>query len=266
MTTPPPPDEAPSSTGADAATSSSSSSEVSSPLTFPPAVTVEGLRAGYGRIEVLHGVDLHVPPGSVFALLGPNGAGKTTLLNVIGGKIKPTAGRVRIGTEPIRNTDPARLARGGLCSIPEGRGIFPNLTVRENLRIWTYAGDITLAEVEQRTYATFPRLAERRSQTAGTMSGGEQQMLAISRALVTDPKVLLLDELSMGLAPLIVSELYQLVGELAADGITVLLVEQFVTTALSVATRAAIMTHGRIIQEGEPHEMADAAMSLYLSN
>ncbi len=266
MTTPPSPapDGVPSPKTSGATTAASAAAP--SPLSFPPAITVEGVRAGYGRIEVLHGVELHVPPGSVFALLGPNGAGKTTLLNVIGGKIKATAGKVRIGTEPIRHADPARLAREGLCSIPEGRGIFPNLTVRENLRIWTYAGDIALAEVEERTYATFPRLAERRSQTAGTMSGGEQQMLAISRALVTDPKVLLLDELSMGLAPLIVAELYQLVGELGAGGMTVLLVEQFVTTALSVATRAAIMTHGRIIQEGEPRDMADAAMSLYLSN
>ena len=147
-----------------------------------------------------------------------------------------------------------------MCAIPEGRGIFPNLTVRENLRIWTYRGGITIKDVEEKTFATFPRLKDRRRQMAGTLSGGEQQMLAISRALVTGPKVLLLDELSMGLAPLIVNELYELVGSLARQGMTILMVEQFVTTALSVATRAAIMVHGRIEQEGTPREMADAAL------
>ena len=160
---------------------------------------------------------------------------------------------------------PEKLAREGICAVPEGRGIFPNLTVRENLRIWTYRGGISARDVEDRTFAAFPRLKERRSQMAGTLSGGEQQMLAISRALVTDPKVLLLDELSMGLAPLIVSELYELVGDLGRQGMTILLVEQFVTTALSVATRAAIMVHGRIQQEGTPGEMAEAALGVYLS-
>jgi branched-chain amino acid transport system ATP-binding protein len=139
------------------------------------------------------------------------------------------------------------------------------LTVRENLRIWTYRGGITMKDVEEQTFATFPRLKERRRQMAGTLSGGEQQMLAISRALVTRPRVLLLDELSMGLAPLVVTELYELVGNLAEQGITILMVEQFVTTALSVATRAAIMVHGRIEQEGTPREMADAALSVYLA-
>ncbi len=215
---------------------------------------------------MLHGVDLTVPAGSIFALLGPNGAGKSTLLKVICGRLRPSAGQIMIGDKPIGKTSTESLARNGVCSIPEGRGIFPNLTVRENLRIWTYRGGISFADVEEKTYDTFPRLQERRKQFAGTLSGGEQQMLAISRALVTDPKVLLLDELSMGLAPLIVSELYELVGRLASTGITVLLVEQFVTTALVVATRAAIMVHGQIQQEGTPEEMADAALSVYLSS
>jgi branched-chain amino acid transport system ATP-binding protein len=232
---------------------------------LPPSIALNGVRAAYGRIEVIHGVDLVVPPGSVFALLGPNGAGKSTLLKVINGRMRPTGGEVLIGDEAVGKRPPERLARSGVCAVPEGRGIFPNLTVRENLRIWTYRGGISARDVEDRTFATFPRLKERRGQLAGTLSGGEQQMLAISRALVTDPRVLLLDELSMGLAPLIVSELYELVGDLGRQGMTILLVEQFVTTALSVATRAAIMVHGRIQQEGTPAEMAEAALNVYLS-
>ncbi len=213
----------------------------------------------------MHGVDLAIPAGSVFALLGPNGAGKSTLLKVISGRMRPTAGQVLFGDEPVGKRPPEKLARAGICAVPEGRGIFPNLTVHENLRIWTYRGGLSTKDVEERTFATFPRLKERRSQTAGTLSGGEQQMLAISRALVTDPRVLLLDELSMGLAPLIVAELYELVGNLGRQGMTILLVEQFVTTALSVATRAAIMVHGRIQQEGTPEEMAAAALGVYLA-
>jgi branched-chain amino acid transport system ATP-binding protein len=232
---------------------------------LPPSIAMSGVRAAYGRIEVIHGVDLVIPPGSVFALLGPNGAGKSTLLKVISGRVRPTAGQVLIGDEAVGKRPPERLARNGVCAIPEGRGIFPNLTVRENLRIWTYRGGLSVKDVEDRTFAAFPRLKERRGQLSGTLSGGEQQMLAISRALVTDPKVLLLDELSMGLAPLIVSELYELVGNLGRQGMTILLVEQFVTTALSVATRAAIMVHGRIQQEGSPNEMAEAALGVYLS-
>jgi branched-chain amino acid transport system ATP-binding protein len=232
---------------------------------LPPSIVIDDIRAAYGRIEVLHGVNLVVPPGSVFALLGPNGAGKSTLLKVINGRMRPSSGQVLVGDTPVGKSPAEKLVKSGLCAIPEGRGIFPNLTVRENLRIWTYRGGITMKEVEEQTFASFPRLKERRKQMAGTLSGGEQQMLAISRALVTGPKVLLLDELSMGLAPLIVNELYELVGTLASQGMTILLVEQFVTTALSVATRAAIMVHGRIQQEGTPREMADAALSVYLA-
>ncbi|MGD0879999.1 MAG: ABC transporter ATP-binding protein [Acidimicrobiales bacterium] len=232
---------------------------------LPPSVTVQGVRASYGRIEVLHGVDLEVPAGSVFALLGPNGAGKSTLLKVVSGRIRPTAGTVLVGDIPVGRTPPEKLARQGICAIPEGRGIFPNLSVRENLRIWTYRGGISMKDVEERTYDAFPVLKERRRQMAGTMSGGEQQMLAISRALVTRPRLLYLDELSMGLAPLIVAELYELVGQMARQGMTIVLVEQFVTTALAVADHAAIMVHGRIEQQGSPAEMAEAALGSYLS-
>ncbi|MGD0746371.1 MAG: ABC transporter ATP-binding protein [Acidimicrobiales bacterium] len=227
-------------------------------------LSLENVHAAYGRIEVLHGVDLTVPGGGVFALLGPNGAGKSTVLKVIGGRLHPTAGTVTVeGLETARRT-PEALARAGVIAIPEGRGVFPNLTVRDNLRMWTYRGDISLAEVESRAYEQFPRLKERRRQLAGTLSGGEQQMLAISRALAGDTKVLLLDEISMGLAPIIVAHLYELVGAVAAGGVTVVVVEQFAETALGVADRAAIMLHGRIAHQGTPQEMADAAESAYL--
>jgi branched-chain amino acid transport system ATP-binding protein len=227
-------------------------------------LTVENVHAAYGRIEVLHGVDLSVPGGSVLAILGPNGAGKSTLLKVIGGRLQPTAGTVTVhGLERARRT-PEALARAGVIAIPEGRGVFPNLTVRDNLRMWTYRGAISIAEVESRAYEQFPRLKERRKQLAGTLSGGEQQMLAISRALAGETKILLLDEISMGLAPIIVAHLYELVGAIAAGGVTVVVVEQFAETALGVADRAAIMLHGRIAHEGTPQEMADAAQSAYL--
>ena len=169
---------------------------------------------------------------------------------------------------------PTGWPRAGVCTVPEGRGIFPNLTVRENLLMWTYRGavdtgtgarKIKVDEAEQIAYARFKRLGERRKQLAGTLSGGEQQMLAFSRALIGRPHLLLLDEISMGLAPLIVTELYDVVGQLAAEGITVLLAEQFVQTAMSVATHAAIVVNGRIDRVGTPQEIAAAAAGAYLS-
>lgn len=227
-------------------------------------LSIENVHAAYGRIEVLHGVDLTVPRGIVFALLGPNGAGKSALLKVINGRLHPTAGTVTIDGLAAPRRTPEALARAGVIAIPEGRGVFPNLTVRDNLRMWTYRGGISAAEVESRAYEQFPRLKERRKQLAGTLSGGEQQMLAISRALAGETKVLLLDEISMGLAPIIVAHLYELVGAIAAGGVTVVVVEQFAETALGMADRAAIMLHGRIAHEGTPQEMADAAVSAYL--
>jgi branched-chain amino acid transport system ATP-binding protein len=229
-----------------------------------PAIELLDVRAGYGRIEVLHGVTFSVPTGSVFALLGPNGAGKSTALQVIAGKIRPTSGCVHVAGSHVNGASPEKLTKAGVCRIPEGRGIFPNLTVTENLRLWTYAANISMREVEERVYARFPRLGERRKQLAGTLSGGEQQMLAMSRAFVSEPSVLLLDEISMGLAPLIVTELYEHVAQLAADGITVLLVEQFARTALAVATYAAIMTQGTTDVIGEPADVADVVGEIYL--
>jgi branched-chain amino acid transport system ATP-binding protein len=228
-----------------------------------PAIELRDVRAGYGRIEVVHGVSLEVPRASVYALLGPNGAGKTTTLKVAAGRHKAASGCVHVAGFHVNGASPESLAKAGVCSIPEGRGIFPNLSVADNLRMWTYGG-VETARVEELTYARFPILGQRRTQLAGSLSGGEQQMLAMSRALTTEPAVLLLDEISMGLAPRIVAELYEIVAQLAAEGIAILLVEQFAHTALSVANRAAVMTHGRIQQEGSPDEIADALSDAYL--
>jgi branched-chain amino acid transport system ATP-binding protein len=228
------------------------------------ALELIDVHAGYGRIEVLHGVSFAVPTGTVFALLGPNGGGKSTTLQVISGKIKPTSGCVHIAGSHVNGAAPDGLTRAGVCRIPEGRGIFPNLTVTENLRMWTYAAEMSLKAVEEQTYTRFPRLGERRRQRAGTLSGGEQQMLAMSRALVSEPALLLLDEISMGLAPLIVSELFELVRQLASEGITILLVEQFARTALAVADFAAVMTQGQIAVVGEPGDVESMVSEAYL--
>jgi len=228
------------------------------------AIELIDVVAGYGRIEVLHGVSFAVPRGCVFALLGPNGGGKSTTLQVISGKIRPTGGCVHIAGTHVNGARPDALARAGVSRIPEGRGIFPNLTVEENLRMWTFSAGLSTREVQDRAFTRFPRLAERRGQRAGTMSGGEQQMLAMSRALVAEPAVLLLDEISMGLAPIIVAELYELVRALAEEGITILLVEQFANTALKVSDFAAVMTNGRVVAVGEPQDIEEHVSAAYL--
>jgi branched-chain amino acid transport system ATP-binding protein len=199
-----------------------------------PILELRNVRASYGSIEVLHGVNLSIGRGEVVALLGPNGAGKSTMIKVVSGLLRPTSGQLIVGGRDVTGAAANALARAGLCTIPEGRGIFPNLTVRENLLMATYSGH-KLSDIEESTYTRFPRLSERRTQLAGTMSGGEQQMLSLARALATNPVILLLDELSMGLAPLIVAELYQQVAAIAAEGVSVLVVEQFARTVLGVA-------------------------------
>ncbi len=230
-----------------------------------PMLELVGLRAAYGRIEVLHGVDLVVPRGSVVALLGPNGAGKTTALKVASGQMAATAGCVHLGGRHVNGASPDALARIGVCTIPEGRGIFPNLTVRENLRMVTFGG-VEQKVVEERAFAQFPRLGERRTQLAGTMSGGEQQMLAMARGLAVEPTLLFLDELSMGLAPLIVEELYEIVGQIAKGGVSILVVEQFARTVLGVADYAAIMLHGKITSVGQPEDIAPELEAAYLGS
>jgi branched-chain amino acid transport system ATP-binding protein len=212
---------------------------------------------------VLHGVNLRVGSGQVVALLGPNGAGKTTTLSVASGQIRPSAGTVLVAGRDVTGVSPDALARAGVCLIPEGRGIFPNLTVTENLRMATYRG-VSFRDVLERAFTQFPRLKERRNQHAGTLSGGEQQMLAMSRALATRPMLLMLDELSMGLAPLIVEELYERVAEFAREGVSILIVEQFAHEVLGVADTAAIMLHGKIEFTGEPRSVGEALDRAYL--
>jgi branched-chain amino acid transport system ATP-binding protein len=184
------------------------------PDTELPLLEVRGLCAGYGKVEVLHGIDVEVPAGTVFGILGPNGAGKTTTLRTISGLLRPTAGSVRIEGHDVTGVSADRLARAGVCLIPEGRGIFPNLTVRENILIDTYAARTPVSRLEEIAYGRFPAIAARRDQVAGTLSGGEQQMLALARAMTTDPALILLDELSMGLAPKIVEDLFAVVRQL----------------------------------------------------
>jgi branched-chain amino acid transport system ATP-binding protein len=228
-----------------------------------PLLSLRGIRAAYGPIEVLHGVDLEVPPGSVVAILGPNGAGKTTLLNVVAGLHRPTAGAVVLADHRINGARTDQLARAGLCLVPEGRGVFPNLTVHEHLRMATHAGR-RLTDIEDETYGRFPRLSERRGQLAGTLSGGEQQMLALARGLATQPALLLLDELSMGLAPLVVEELYSQVAAIAATGVSIVVVEQFAHAVLGVADLAAVLVQGRIGALGPPSAIADQLTTAYL--
>jgi branched-chain amino acid transport system ATP-binding protein len=234
-------------------------------LTEPvePVLELRGIRAAYGSIEVLHGVDLSIPAGTVVALLGPNGAGKSTTLQVACGLIPPTSGSVLLAGRDVTGVKAEDLARVGVTTIPEGRGIFPNLTVRENLLMATYAG-VSMRHVESVAYERFPRLKERRSQVAGTMSGGEQQMLAMARGLASDPALLLLDELSMGLAPLVVEELYGIVGQIAKSGTSILVVEQFARTVLGVADVAAIMVNGLVRKVGSPTDVEHELSAAYL--
>ncbi len=228
-----------------------------------PIFELRAIRAGYGPIEVVHGVSLEVPAGSVMALLGPNGGGKTTLLNVCAGTLPASSGEVRFEGAPVTRFSADHRARRGICTVPEGRGIFPNLSVRENLLMATQVG-VPMDQVEEVTFAQFPQLSGRRRQMAGTLSGGEQQMLALARAFATDPKLLLLDELSMGLAPIVVGQLYDKVRQLASIGLSILLVEQFARTALPIADSAAVVLQGVIAHRGSPAEMEEALSSSYL--
>jgi ABC-type branched-subunit amino acid transport system ATPase component len=236
------------------------------PSAVPAALTVDRVRAGYGRIEVLHGISLTVPRGSALALLGPNGAGKSTMLKVISGQMAPSFGTVTVDGQPAGKLGSDRLARSGVCMIPEGRSIFPNLTVSENLLMYTFRRrGMSRSDVEARAFERFGVLGKRRKQLAGTLSGGEQRMLSMARALTTEPDILLLDELSMGLAPLIVEELYQVVGQLvASEQLTIVMVEQFVQTALGIADQAVVLVNGELVKRGSPEEIRADVVGAYL--
>lgn len=227
-------------------------------------VSVRGASKRFGATQALSEVDLDVLPGSVLALLGQNGAGKSTLLRTASGGHPAWSGCVHISGVHVNGAAPEAMARLGVCTVPEGRSVFANLTVAENLRMMTYRAGVNENDVEERAYASFPRLAERRHQLAGTLSGGEQQMLAMARAVATEPKLLLLDEISLGLAPRIVADLYEHVASLKERGIAILLVEQFVQTALSVADFAAVMSQGRIYRMGETSDVTDAVSNAYM--
>ena len=227
------------------------------------ALELRDVRAAYGSITVLRGVDLAVPFGSIVALLGPNGGGKSTTLRVIAGQLPAAGGDVFVAGRRVNGAAPDDLARRGVCLIPEGKGIFPNLSVRENLWMATHTGT-PLQAIEEIAYARFPRLGEHRRRIAGTLSGGEQQMLAMSRALATDPALLLLDELSMGLAPIVVEQLYEIVAQVATEGVSILVVEQFARVVLGIVDWIGIMLRGRITQFGNPAAMKSALTTAYL--
>jgi branched-chain amino acid transport system ATP-binding protein len=217
---------------------------------------VSGLSAGYGATEVLSGIDLAIRAGEVVAVLGANGAGKSTLNKTLSGVLRPRAGAIRFDGEAIERAKPSVIVRRGLIHVPEGRRIFPDMTVAENLDLGSYARARNKREQNRaRVYAVFPRLAERQAQYAGTLSGGEQQMLAIGRGLMAEPKLLILDEPSLGLSPLLVEELFALIGRLNADGLSVLLVEQNVVQSLDVAHRVYVIERGSIVMSGPSAEI-----------
>jgi branched-chain amino acid transport system ATP-binding protein len=228
---------------------------------MPSLLEVSDLRVGYGRIEVLRGLSFQVPAGSVVALLGSNGVGKTTTLKAISGVLPATSGSIRFDGRRIDGLPVAEIAKRGLVMVPEGRGIFPGLTVEENLRLihGSLGGGTEWGAFEDQIVNVFPRLGERFSQQAGSMSGGEQQMLAVSRVLAGDPKLVMFDELSMGLAPLIIESLFETVAAMRDRGVTIVLVEQFLTHALSLADVCYVMSRGVVSFAGDAAELRDGA-------
>jgi branched-chain amino acid transport system ATP-binding protein len=224
----------------------------------PPLLEVAGLHAGYGALRVLRGIDLELAAGEIVAVLGSNGAGKSTLNNTLSGLVRAAAGSVRFGGRDITRTDSAEIVAAGLIQVPEGRRVFPNLDVSKNLDLGSYRrGRAARARNRERVLAIFPRLAERLSQAAGTLSGGEQQMLAIGRGLMAEPRLLILDEPSLGLSPLLVEEMFGLIARLNAEGISILLVEQNVVQSLAIARRAYVLADGIVALAGPAGELLE---------
>jgi branched-chain amino acid transport system ATP-binding protein len=220
-----------------------------------PVLGIAGLTARYGSSTVLRDVDLEVKSGEVVALLGPNGAGKTTLMRAAAGLVHASSGTVSLAGVDISRRRPHQRARAGLCLVPEGRGIFPSLTVRENLRLQGSARQRT--ETLDRIVEAFPVLGDRLGVAAGSLSGGQQQMIALGRCLVTNPSVVMLDEVSMGLAPLIIDQIFEALERLARTGVALLLVEQYVSRALGMADRVYVLTRGQVSWQGRPSEITE---------
>jgi branched-chain amino acid transport system ATP-binding protein len=228
---------------------------------------VQGLKSGYGVVEVLRGVALQVMPGELVALLGSNGAGKTTLNLTLSGLVAARAGQVAFNGQDITGLHSRQVVKHGLIQVPEGRKVFPNLSVHENLELGAFTrGRERRAQNLDKVYETFPRLKERVAQLAGTLSGGEQQMLAIGRGLMAEPRLLILDEPSLGLSPLLVEELFGLIAQLRSSGLAILLVEQNVGQSLDIADRAYVMENGQIRFSGTPAQLlaSDTLRQAYL--
>ena len=227
-------------------------------MTSAGLLDIRGIWAGYGSTEVLRNIDMTIAPGEIIALLGSNGAGKSTLNRTISGLLRPRAGSIVFEGRSIDHAKPSEIVELGLIHVPEGRKIFPNMTVLENLDLGCYRRASTRrAQNRERVFSTFPRLAERRHQNAGTLSGGEQQMLAIGRGLMAEPRLLILDEPSLGLSPRLVEDLFALISRIHADGLAILLVEQNVVQSLTLAARAYILEQGEIVLSGIASELRD---------
>ena len=222
-----------------------------------PLLRVEGLRAGYGDLQILQGFDLEVMPGEIVAAVGPNGVGKTTLLNTISGLVRPRDGRILFDGQDIAGRRPHHIVEAGLVMVPEGRHLFTAMTVEENLLLGAYqpGSRKVMRQTLEEVYELFPRLRERNHQEAASLSGGEQQMCAIGRAMMSKPRLLMLDEPSLGLAPIVVKSVFKLIEELASRGLTVLLVEQKVRDALQLSARGYVVDRGRVVMTGPAPEL-----------
>jgi branched-chain amino acid transport system ATP-binding protein len=229
-------------------------------MTASPLLKITGLHAGYGEIEILRDIDLEVGQGDMVAVLGGNGAGKSTLNLTISGIIKPTQGDIEFDGVSLRGKRPADIVAAGLIHVPEGRRIFPNMTVGDNLDLGSFRrGKAARGRNRERVFAMFPRLRERAKQFAGTLSGGEQQMLAIGRGLMAEPKLLILDEPSLGLSPMLVEEMFVLIQKLHKEGLSVLLVEQNVVQSLDIVHRAYVLEHGSFVMSGSAADLRNSA-------
>ncbi|MCC7226595.1 MAG: ABC transporter ATP-binding protein [Burkholderiaceae bacterium] len=235
-------------------------------------LSIKNLEAGYGKVKVLHGISIEVPNGQVITLIGSNGAGKTTTMRAITGMIKPTAGEITLSGKRIDGSDSYTIARLGLAHSPEGRRVFSTMSVTDNLLLGAFprlTGSRPKGDVQgdlDRAMDLFPRLKERRNQLAGTLSGGEQQMLAMARAVMLNPEIVLLDEPSMGLAPILVEEVFKIISRLKSEGVTMLLVEQFAAAALNVADYGYVLENGRITAHGPADKLKHdpAVIAAYL--